>query len=244
MSTIIHPTAEQLPEGTCSLITSEQTRLNLYAQYLAITLSGDGDIVVSATAPSDHTKKWLKLDSYGRPTRLFIFAGGAWLSLHPLLPGFTMIWTEALPTFTSFDGGDTSGVLSDVSGAMWEEVTDLRAKFPVGAGTLPSGTVLSVDPTTGTATGGEETHLLTTDEIPEHVHGPPLLNGYYASFKSDYSADNLGNEGLTNQANQQLVGSYGSTGVNVTTGNAHANMPPFFTVYFLRRTARLFYRET
>lgn len=80
--------------------------------------------------------------------------------------------------------------------------------------------------------GGESEHLLTTPELPAHSHPPAADVGYFATFKADFSADNLGNEGVTNEANQQLVGSRqatGNTGQNVP----HNNLPPFMRVTWL-----------
>jgi len=48
--------------------------------------------------------------------------------------GETIIWTKALPDFTTFDGGDSQTfALHRRCGRSVE----LRAKFPIGVGTLP-----------------------------------------------------------------------------------------------------------
>ncbi len=226
--------AGSLPGGFCP--SNYQDLLNQFSanQYVTFPSTFTG-IEVSQTKPSDTTKAWLQLDAQGRPVRLYYFAQGAWLSLHPDVPGKTTLWTSAIPTLTSFDGGDAA-VLSSISGPMWEEVVEMRARFPVGAGTLPSTTVLAPGDT-----GGEENHTLSTSQIPPHSH----IWNPSTSTASGNNADPAG--GLlslqsTNPANEKFynTSSVGGTGTPAATA-AHNNMPPYFAVAFLRRTNRLFY---
>ena len=234
-----------LASGFCP--STYQEMANAFAAIYSVTLAqGTGiTIIASASKPTDTTAVWLKLDSLGRPERLYYFAQGAWLSLHPAVPGTTIIWTSALPNFQTFDGGDNSGVISAISGEMWKEVEELRARFPIGAGTLPSGTVLAVGDT-----GGEEKHTLTQAELPVHNHfafkaesvgdaAPNVSTTTYAARTFDDNDDNVERyrvKGTTNTADVGLTG-------NVGNGESHQNLPPYLTVYFLRRTDRLFYAE-
>jgi microcystin-dependent protein len=87
-------------------------------------------------------------------------------------------------------------------------VPDLRARFLIGAG---NGRVLG-------ATGGEDTHTLTENEMPSHTHSevtatPVLINGGL---------------GAPAPAAEPGVGSTGSTGG----GQPHNNMPPYYTIRF------------
>ena len=164
MSEVTYPVdAATLPQGACPSTYQELADLLATIYSVSVSTNNTG-IYVSATKPADTTLVWKQLGSDGRPIRDYVFVGGLWLSRHTLEPGSIMLWGSALPNFASFDGGD-AGALSVVSGPMWEEVTELRAKFPIGAGTLPSGTVLAVGDT-----GGEEKHVLTIPEIPAHHH--------------------------------------------------------------------------
>lgn len=184
------------------------------------TLTG---IVASAAKPDPSTQgvnAWLQLDASGRPIRLYWYAAGSWLSQHPQVPGATMIWLGTLPDFTTFDGGDasTAGV---ASGPMWQQATSLNAAFPVGVGTFPSGTPVAVG-----GTGGEEKHTLITSEMPSHTHT--------VTVEPTTSAG--GNPTTLNQgAGLNLPSS--STGGD----QPHNTLPPYVGVYFLQRTARLFY---
>lgn len=221
-----------LPAGFCPA--TEQDRANGFANVMSVafptTFTG---VTTSATKPTDQTKAWLQLDSLGRPVRFYYFAQGAWLSQHALVPGFTMLWTTALPTLTAFDGGDGNGI-SPVSGPMWEVVTDLQGKFPLGAGTLtPSSSVIAQG-----ATGGEDQHTLVQAEIPKHTH---LYDTYVApnatNFRNAGSSDP--GEFSSDTRLQRQTSSFGGDGTGATT--AHNNMPPYFAVNYLRRTNRLFY---
>lgn len=232
-----------LPAGWCP--SSYQDILNNFSANQTVTVpDSNGNVIVSSTAPTDTTAVWVRLDSFGRPLGVYYFASGAWLSPHPLQPGITMIWTTTLPTLTTFDGGDANPV-SAISGPMWEVVTALQAKLPIGVGTLPGGTVLSVGDT-----GGAETVTLDLTNIPEHEHelwaggsdgtasgireALQTVNNPHAGTSAAYAES----DGVTGHNNWvKAVGGDGS-------GNAvaHTNMPPYVAIYFLRRTARLYYR--
>jgi microcystin-dependent protein len=124
---------------------------------------------------------------------------------------------------------------------MWEYFTQLDARFPVGAGTLPSGTILAIGDT-----GGEEKHILTVAELAKHNH-PVDIN-----FDSDTGVGIAPNEqGYTSMAAGQVDGTLNhgdmlsNTNTNLAsqTGadTAHNTMPPYYTLTFLRRTEREYY---
>jgi hypothetical protein len=206
--------------------------------------------VVSPTPPSDHTVAWLQLDSLGRPTRLYFFAQGAWLSLHPTNSGLTMWWFNALPDFTTFDGGDgTSPTPTPLSGPMWQQALDANnkmivAQFPVAAGAMPSPstTVLSVP-----GSGGYEKVQLVAAEIAPHIH---VLDNVGINAQASGNTVNHTTNGL-------LAGDRNNAtsvpGVDILTKNnvgdgssvtaqGHNNMPPYVVGYLLQRTIRLYYR--
>ena len=259
MSYTLPITAEQLPEGVCSKIITEQDRLNLFAAYSRVVVPGlTGRVVWSSTPPIyDPTDPvyWVKM-SNGYPLRAYTYVNGAWVARHSLDPGERKMAPMGfdLASIATYDGGD-SDAPGIMSGPMWEECAELRCRFPIGAGTFPapSTTVL-----TEGGTGGEETHLLTEAEgsVSQHTH--PI--GWMQPGSDDIHFPTLGQQTVATYAGAKILGSYGSalpvddmTVVNLfslTSNNGvgltavgHNNMPPYLVVYFLRRTDRCFYKE-
>lgn len=239
MNQLILPVkAAPLPQGFCP--NNYQDILAQFASLMTVTFPNTfSGVTASTSPPTDTTQAWFQLDSLGRPTRLYYFAQGKWLSLHPQVPGSVMIWPVALPDFTVFDGGDASAP-SAVSGPMWQQAQDssgnviLAGQFPVGVGTLqPSGTAVGIG-----ATGGEDVHTLTTSEIPVHQH---FLSGHFRELTADAASDADGGVvGYTAGAAVPPLPVVQPTD-NVGGGQSHNNLPPYFAVYFLQRTNRLFY---
>lgn len=233
----------QLAQGFCP--STYQEMLNGFSAKQTVTFpSTFAGITVSATKPTDTSQAWLQLDSQGSPVRLYFFAQGAWLSRHPMVPGMSMPWFGALPTFTTFDGGD-SDPLSTISGPMWEVVTEIAARFPLAAGTLPSGTVVSVDDT-----GGEEDHTLTVQENAPHTHDVELISpnsskwsdGASGSGKISSGGGSLSAGGDTAiTANAPFFNTAVSGGDSTGAGVGHNTMPPFFGMNWIRRTDKIFY---
>ena len=102
---------------------------------------------------------------------------------------------------------------SALFGGTWEQIKD---RFLLSAGdTYKAG-----------ATGGEDTHVLTVDEMPRHNH----------------SIDNLNASGSTTPYMTVQAQEKKGYGGNVQTfftggGQAHNNMPPYIVVYIWQRTA-------
>lgn len=219
-----------LPENICNSITSIQAQLDIFAQYLSVTYPGDiTGISVGATPPTDTTKAWLKLDTLGRPDKLYYYMG-SWLAMNPLVPGFTMIWTDALPDLNTFDGGDSTLPVGYANGPMWEVVSSLAQRLPLGVGTLPdTSTVVGVGDT-----GGSETHAITIPELPAHHHTVTSKPGLDINNAATVPRTLFGT------SDPQEFNSTNDTG-DTGSGTAMSLMPPYVGVYFLRRTARLYY---
>jgi len=130
----------------------------------------------------------------------------------------------------SYDGGDGTATATTTTGPMWEVDTEFEARFPVGVGAfVASGAVAVMGKATSTAIVGEDQHTLTIPEMPAHTHN------FFPLVTAD--ANNGGANGVQ----------YGTT-ANVATsstgdGTAHNNLPPFYGVYFIKRTIRVYYTK-
>lgn len=84
------------------------------------------------------------------------------------------------------------------------------------------------------SSGGEETHTLTVDEMPNHHHSMPIAsdwtggtanNNYWSYQMNGKTADGIGEWATPNGT--------GFTGSNMP----HNNMPPYLSVYMWKRVA-------
>lgn len=95
-------------------------------------------------------------------------------------------------------------------GGTWEQLEDT---FLLAAGTNYA----------AGSTGGEATHTLTVDEMPNHSH-----LGYVGT--TDAGSSDAARLGYANYAYRQLMTAVGG-------GQPHNNMPPYLAVYMWKRTA-------
>lgn len=124
----------------------------------------------------------------------------------------------------SFNDGETNFM-----GGTWVKVQD---RFLLGAGSKTVG-----------STGGEETHTLTTNEMPSHSH-VEAWSGYDGGVLYNYgltygSGSNWGmnisrisTPTAANTASPNYLTTWGTGG-----SQAHNNMPPYIVVFIYRRTA-------
>lgn len=252
-------TPQQLPSGTCPTTYQEMWNAFAAAGFVSIPDSVS-QVVWQASKPTDSTVTWGQLDALGRPVRIYRFAQGAWLSYNTMQPGLTMWWFAALPDFTLFDGGDANP-LSDISGPMWQQAKDsngnvIAAKFPIPAGTLPSGTVIALG-----NTGGEENHTLTAKESVPHTHtlltvdnvtapggGTPTNIGPNDNIASMAFGGASSNNSYSLQKGTtlpptlgQTASALGDTSVTPNVAAPHNVMNLYVVGYLLQRTTKLFF---
>lgn len=233
--------AETIPDGACPSTYNELAQL-FASHFFAVSSSGVGkQWIFSQTKPTLEQAAqyaWFQLGTGDVPIRPYVFAQGAWLSMHPLVPGMTLWVFQDIGDITFYDGGDGTAFVSQTTGPMWQyaRTTDLNnlndsdiitARFPIVRGTLPSTTVLEVGDT-----GGEETHSLTKEEMPPHTHDVtrPLRKD-----SGDPSWESGKGEQFTVQTSS--AGGTGDPPVVV----AHNTMPPYVTGILLQRTNRTHY---
>jgi hypothetical protein len=244
-----------LPQGFCPA--TYQDIANAFAAIFTVTVSqssGATPFVISATKPVDSTVVWLQLDSLGRPIRIYFFGQGAWLSLHPLVSGLIMPWVGPLPDLKSFDGGDGTSIAATgaASGAMWEVVSELQGKFPVGAGTLPSTAVVNQGDV-----GGNDKQTI----IPDHKHVTGRMRSDADTQWFSIVSPAAGTAGQTGDGVpggghallpkiqiglDTINGDWTGTDSisNIPNPNLQTVLPPYLGINFLRRTARLYYAVT
>ena len=97
----------------------------------------------------------------------------------------------------------------------WEQITD---RFLVGAG----------DKYEVNSVGGEEKHLLTIDEMPQHDHSSTYYGGYFVWGGDDtYHGPGNGN-GYRRELNKLNTGVRGGN-------KPHNNIPPYYAAYIWKR---------
>lgn len=222
-------------------------------QYLIARFTGN-EINTGPTTPSadDRDKPWLYWDASGNNPRFFSWSStySTWAALHPVAAGsgYRALWAGSESSLWSFDGGDgtdpTAVSPTAVSGAMWQVDVNMSGRVPIGPGTIDGGTwagALSVGDT-----GGVAAVTLEEEDLPAHRH-----TGIYKdasstaqSNKYGYYTSPLG----VNTSNGDILfrGDAGAPVVDPTTGatgggEAHDNLPPFYGVYLIKRTSRLYY---
>lgn len=162
----------------------------------------------------------------------WIYDQSLWLRKNPVAAGGfdRRIFVGTTTDLLSYDGGDGTATATTTTGPMWMVDTLFDARFPVGAGAFAaSGAVAVLGTATSTSIVGEDQHTLTVPEIPAHTHN------FFPLVTAD--ANNGGANGVQ----------YGTT-ANVATsstggGAAHNNLPPFYGVYFIKRTIRVYYTK-
>lgn len=229
--TLITLTPPSLPVGYCPL--NYQTLANDIISGTQATFNssiGNSFFNYGASTPALNNQVYPWLDENGE---WWVRVSGYWARKNPIPANGPerRIFVGTAADVLSYDGGDGTATSTNVtSGPMWEVDTAFDARFPVGVGAFAaSGTVNVQGTTTTTAVAGEDQHTLTVPEIPAHTHN------FFPLVTAD--ANNGGANGVQ----------YGTT-ANVATsstggGVAHNNLPPFYGVYFIKRTARVYYTK-
>lgn len=109
-------------------------------------------------------------------------------------------------------------------------IPDLRGRIPVGAGTGSGLSTRNLG-----SVGGEESHMLTVNEMPSHSHTSNAVGGTIGLITSN--EENTASSGLDRTIGEpNLFNSIPALSIN-STGNsaAHNNMQPFVVInYFIK----------
>lgn len=221
------------PEDYCATSPAE------FAADLVARLSGelrgenDYNRGPDTPAPDDQDKPWFKTDANGLPERWYVYINGAWIARHPDIPGKVIMYEGTEASITTLDGGE-AGAVTATTGPMWEKVSSLNGKFPVGPGTLASGATILVG-----GTGGAEEHTIARDELPNIQLGTESVVRTNVDEPGDahvYVPDDTEGSFVLNNPlmTESINGDVEQEPVNI--------MPPYVGIWFIRRTQRTHYR--
>jgi len=159
----------------------------------------------------------------------YIFYNGLWVLRHPMPPGAVIMWEGDITTLDTFDGGQ-AGAVTSTTGPFWEQVTEIAARFPIAPGTLPSGAVVN-----NGDTGGAETQTITAAMLPDITLNASGLGRATASNEvADPGGALLGIGSLPGTAYTGPVATLGGSGTPFDLA------PPYYALWFIRRTDRLY----
>lgn len=240
MPTILIQTSPGVvPEGFCP--SGETFWQQVYELFLSLTqyslqanqaFYNYGNVIPT---PENRVYPWIR-SSGGYPDRTYQYAGGLWLSKHPLPPGFTAI---APATITSqalldvWDEGET-GAVGFYTGPFWEIDTDFEGRSPMGAGAIPTS-----NPAKTLAVGeeyGEGAHTQLADEVGPHTHLPSPKTMATSPGSGSVQGILFGGTGDARPDLAVLANTY------ATTQQAMPVIHPVRGRYFIKRTARLYYK--
>lgn len=227
--TLITLTAPSLPVNYCP--TNYQQLANDIIGGTQATFNsaiGNSFFNFGSTVPALNNQIYPWLDENGL---WWVFSNGYWTRINPVPASGSerRIYVGNTTDLQTYDGGNTN-TPSNWSGPMWEVDTAFDARFPVGVGAFAASGAVNVNgTTTSTAVAGEDQHTLTIAEMPAHTHN------FFPLVTAD--ANNGG-------ANGVQYGTTASVSTSSTGGGAaHNNLPPFYGVYFIKRSSRVYYTK-
>lgn len=213
--------------------TAYETMVNLIVGSLDQEFPG---IVVGADEPAAEyqDRVWFRTTDL----QWYSYVNGNWVRPYgtPASGSERRLWVGLETDLQTYDGG-SPGVVGPATGPFWEVDHNFDARFLLGPGILPSTTAIAVN-----ATGGEETHVLTKAELAIHNH--LLVNSQKASGSLNLSGSNFLCEARYDSQYTLLAADTAPTTPNVAlsgdagSDTAHNNMPPYYGVFVIKRTAR------
>lgn len=203
----------------------------------------------TAPDPVDRIWPWLRLDADGRVDGVYYYTGGSWLKRHTTAPGTVIMWEGAEADINTFDGGE-AGAIAATTGPMWEKVSEMDGRIPVGPGQLDAGPpIVSIAINTNAGAYGVQLANSNIRHHRHHVAARQSVSSEALPTGSNQVADDAGGAA---QENYKLQG----TGTAATRGRtsfvmdedqdatneAFPILPQVRGIWFLRKTARTHYR--
>ena len=169
------------------------------------------------------TGTWLQTtrvtDLGTKPTKVAVIDGSGWIYSRALS---TLILEAVYPVGSIYMSINSTSPAT-LFGGTWEAI---QGKFLLGAygNTYKAGT-----------TGGEATHTLTANEMPNHAHYMAVGNAAGNDIWTPQAGDYLVDVGGVSNDHKTYSAQLGMD--NAGGGAAHNNMPPYLAVYIWKRTA-------
>ena len=232
-TTLIQLTPPSLPSGYCP--TSYQQLASDIINGTAAQFRsdiGNSFFNFGGFEPSAENRIYPWMDDDGN---WWAYQGGYWARKHSVAAGSAerRIFIGSTAELESYDGG-SPGTVTQYTGPMWEVDSVFAARFPVGVGTFAESGTVSVGLTsTSTGVAGEDKHALISAENGPHIHDLVL--------DKVSVADTGGVLRFPNGDSQEQVVPKTFATDSSGEGTPHNNLPPFYGVYFIKRTAREYY---
>ena len=242
---LIPPT---FPEGYCPPSLQQFANDLQSGTQLSSGISLD-TLVISDTAPADHSKAWFKTVGgiVTAASKLFVWstALSLWVAPNPEQDlSARRLWAGALGAgagnLDEYDGGSTAAV-GPATGPMWEEDPTFVGRSPMHPGIIPT-----ANPAKTLTVGedyGEGAHLMTAQEVAPHNHALSAdasitnVNGSIKTVTTGAGGPGLA-IGLTAPPSTDLAV---VPNAFTTTQQAMPVIHPVRGIYVIRRTARIFY---
>lgn len=167
-----------------------------------------GDVKITTQVSAESGWLFMNGDSLGNAASSAAHAGDQFQSL------YTHLWTVMANQWAPVAGGRGGTALQD-----WIDGKALTLSAAAGRALIGQGTATGFTDRAMGATGGEETHTLTSAEMPRHRH---VMVGKRDASSNQGSRPAFGaySVGSNRNANTEYTGSSG----------AHNNMPPFLAL--------------
>ena len=145
-----------------------------------------------------------------------------------------LMWAGTTTQLKTFDGGRDETATSPLyMGPMWEVDAAGAGLFPVFVGAIgTSGNVAVGASVTDLAVSGADKVTLTTAQLPAHNHPLTAKVNLDINGASTRTIAGAGAE-FTDSMNTDNTGG----------GESHNNLPPFYGIYLIKRTARAYYKK-
>lgn len=248
MSTPITILPGSLPAGFCYPTDPQDLNLAIVSRIAAFLNENFPGVYVGATAPpaDQRDRVWFNTNN----GRWYHFTNGDWYTESASIPGpdgRLMIWSDSEADLWSFEGGDGTNPATNTptlfTGSMWEVDHTMDTRVPIGAGTLPSTTVLNQGDT-----GGAEKITLGLTNIPYHKHFVAAVDSVSGTaltaanqVAQGRSDDNYVLDGSTKDATVGLTSGTGGNPASTPAANATdpvTILPLYKVIFFAKRTIR------